>query len=120
MRDFTDAVDGEDEIGISSRRSDGSLRPFITIWAVTVGGAVYVRSAYGADNGWYRRALVSGTGAIRVADTEYAVAFTPADADTDQAAIDTSYLSKYARYPGIVKGIVGEDMHALTLRLDEV
>jgi len=35
-----------DELGISSRRPDGSLRPFVTIWVVRLGDDIYVRSAY--------------------------------------------------------------------------
>jgi hypothetical protein len=32
-----------DELQISSRRADGDLRPFVTIWAVRVGDDIYVR-----------------------------------------------------------------------------
>ena len=55
-------LDREDELGLSSRRPDGTLRPFITIWFVRHGDEVIVRSAYGPANGWYRRALASGPG----------------------------------------------------------
>ena len=51
------------ELQIASRRADGSLRKFVTIWAVRSGDDVYVRSAYGHDNGWFRRALASGEAA---------------------------------------------------------
>ena len=49
-----------DEIDISSERPDGTLRPFVTIWAVRVGDDLYVRSAHGPDNPWYRRAARVG------------------------------------------------------------
>ncbi len=39
-----------DELQVSSRRPDGSLRPYITIWVVRLGDDLYVRSAYGPDN----------------------------------------------------------------------
>ena len=42
---------GADQIGISTRRRDGTLRPFVPIWIVTVDGALYVRSYRGADTG---------------------------------------------------------------------
>ncbi len=54
-----------DELQIASRRRDGTLRPYVTIWAVRVGGDVYVRSAYGHENPWFLRALRSGEGRIR-------------------------------------------------------
>jgi len=47
------------EIGLASRRPDGSLRPYVTMWVVRTGDALYVRSAYGPDNPWYRRAAAS-------------------------------------------------------------
>src|SRR6187402_3301122 len=55
-------IGGADELRIASRRSDGSLRPFITIWAVRDGDDLYVRSAHGYDNPWFQRALHSGAG----------------------------------------------------------
>jgi hypothetical protein len=39
------------ELKVSSRRQDGTLRPFVTIWVVRVGDDIYIRSAYGPDNG---------------------------------------------------------------------
>ena len=48
-----------DELEISSRRGDGTLRPFVPIWMVTVDGSLYVRSAV-QRNGWYRNVLRSG------------------------------------------------------------
>ena len=38
---------GADEVQISSRRTDGSLRPYVTIWGVGHGDGFYVRSARG-------------------------------------------------------------------------
>lgn len=113
------AIDADDELDISSQRPDGSLRPFITIWAVRAGDELFVRSAYGSGNGWYRRALASGTGRIRVGSTEYDVAFAHVDeADAVNSAIDDAYRSKYARYSSIVGGMVGPAVHDVGLRLD--
>jgi hypothetical protein len=49
-------VGGADELQITSRRPDGTLRPYVTIWVVRADDDLYVRSAYGKDNGWFRRA----------------------------------------------------------------
>ena len=102
---------------ISSRRGDGSLRPYVTIWAVRDGDNVYVRSAHGANNGWYRRARASGTGRIRAGGVEHDVTF----ADADPAAsvgIDRAYHEKYDRYgPAIVGSVVGAEVAPLTIRL---
>jgi hypothetical protein len=48
-----------DELRLASRRSDGTLRPFTTMWVVRADSELYVRSAGGPDRPWYRHALAS-------------------------------------------------------------
>ncbi|NED68670.1 DUF2255 family protein, partial [Streptomyces sp. SID10244] len=55
--DELNRISDADELQVSSYRSDGTLRPFVTIWAVRSGDHIFIRSAYGRDNGWFRRAL---------------------------------------------------------------
>jgi hypothetical protein len=108
------------ELQIATRRDDGSLRPYVTIWTVRAGDHLYVRSAYGADNPWFRRATASGSGRIRAGGIERDVTFTPAsglDAAT-QAAVDAAYHAKYDRYgPQIVGTVTGAHAAPVTLRL---
>ena len=75
-----DRIEDADEMGIASRRADGSLRSFITIWFVRGGDGLYVRSAHGPRNAWFRRALASGHGRVRVGNWEHDVAFKVPDA----------------------------------------
>ncbi|MGH3192166.1 MAG: DUF2255 family protein [Streptosporangiaceae bacterium] len=109
------------ELQIASRRQDGSLRPYVTIWTVRCGDGLYVRSAYGTDNPWFHRATASGSGRIRAGGIGRDVAFTTAselDADT-LAAVDAAYHAKYDRYgPQIVGTVTGPHAAAVTLRLD--
>ena len=106
-----------DEVEISSMRPDGTLRPFIIIWGVRAGDDFYVRSAYGAENGWFRRARDSGSGAIRAAGAERAVDFVAADASAHDD-IDAAYRSKYASHEAaIVNKMVGDGVRDVTLRL---
>jgi hypothetical protein len=110
-------IGSADELQISSRRPDGSLRRFITIWAVRHGDDIFVRSAYGPENGWFVRALKSGDGRIRAASVERDVIFERADASVD-GAVDDAYHAKYDRYgPRIVGTVVGPDAARTTLRL---
>lgn len=110
-----DAIEQNDELDIASHRTDGTLRPFVTIWVVTVGGAVYIRSAR-AVNPWFQRAMRAGRGRIRIGGLEKDVTFTPAV--DDAAAIDAAYHRKYDRYGSqIVGGVVGTDAANRTLRL---
>jgi hypothetical protein len=110
------ALDGADEVDVASYRGDGTLRPFVTIWAVSAAGAVYVRSAHGGG-GWFHRAAESGTGRLRFAGLERDIAFvTPAP--EEQIAVDDAYRTKYRRYANIVERMIGPAIHELTLRLD--
>jgi hypothetical protein len=108
------------ELQIATYRDDGSLRPYVTIWTVQAGDHLYVRSAYGADNPWFRRATASGSGRIRAGGIERDVTFTPAgelDAAT-QAAVDAAYHAKYDSYgPQIVGTVTGPHAAPVTLRL---
>ena len=85
------------ELQIASRRSDGSLRPYVTIWVVRSGDDLYVRSAYRHDNGWFQRALSSGEGRIRAGVVERHVTFEEPGAAVD-AALHAAYHAKYDRY----------------------
>jgi hypothetical protein len=112
-----DAVGAADELQIASVRGDGSLRPWVTIWTVRSGDELYVRSAHGPETGWYRRAKASGIGRIRAGGVERDVTFAEA-ATGSGAEIDAAYEAKYGRYgKGIVKTVVGEQVHPLTIRL---
>jgi hypothetical protein len=106
------------EMQVASRRSDGSLRPFTTIWVVRAGDEFYVRSAYGTDNPWFRRAVTSGAGRIRAAGLERDVEFAAPASDV-QPDIDAAYHAKYDRYgPQIVGSVVGPHAAPGTLRLE--
>jgi hypothetical protein len=110
-------VGDAEELRLASRRSDGSLRPYVTMWVVRVGDDLYVRSAYGPNNPWYRRARASGAGRVRAGGVERDVTFGTAASDV-HAAIDEAYHAKYDRYgPSIVGTVVGDRAAAVTIRL---
>ena len=111
-------VGDADELEIASTRADGSLRKYVTIWAVRVGDGIYVRSAHGPDNPWYRRAAASGTGRIRAGGVEKDVSFAAVDDVELQHDIDAAYHSKYDHYPKeFVDPVVGEHSYDATFRL---
>ena len=110
-------IGNAEELAIASRRSDGSLRPFVTIWAVRVEEDIFVRSAAGPDNPWFRRAIASGQGRIRADGIEQDVDFETA-APQVAASITAAYHAKYDRYgPSIVGTVVSPEAVASTLRL---
>jgi hypothetical protein len=106
-----------EEIQLASRRPDGSLRPHVTMWIVRAGGELYVRSAHGPGNPWYRRATASRTGQVRADGIESDVAFAQPSPET-QGDIDAAYHAKYDRYgPQIVGSVTGPEAHQVTIRL---
>jgi hypothetical protein len=106
-----------DEIELASRRSDGSLRPDVTIWVARLGDDLYVRSAYGWDNPWFQRALRSGAGRIRAGGVETDVAFEQPGPEV-AADLDAAYHAKYDRHgPAIVATVVSAEAARSTLRL---
>ena len=112
------AADGAaDELDLASRRPDGSLRRFVTIWGVRVGDDLYVRSAYGYDNPWFQRALASGEGRIRAGGVERDVTFEVPGTELIEN-LHAAYHAKYDRYgPRMVGTVVSSEAARSTLRL---
>jgi hypothetical protein len=110
-------IGASEQLQLASRRPDGTLRPYVTMWVVRVADDLYVRSAYGPDNPWYRRAKASGIGRIRAGGTERDVVFAEAEADA-HPGIDAAYHAKYDRHgPRIVGTVVGPDAADVTICL---
>lgn len=102
------------------------------IWAVTVDGVPYVRSAYGEKAAWNRRArsgrpvaftLADGRNAERDAraalgDPRVAVVVRHIAHDApEQGAVDAAFQAKYGHTP-YVGTVVSDDARALTLRVE--
>ena len=117
--DELERVGNAEELQLASRRPDGTLRKFITMWVVRDGDALYVRSAHGPDNPWYLRALASGEGRIRAGGVERDVEFGHVDeGDPVHPALDEVYRAKYRSHGERTVGtVVGEHVHGLTIRL---
>jgi hypothetical protein len=106
-----------EEVEVTSRRPDGSLRPFVTIWLVRVGDQLYVRSAHGYDNPWFQRALHGRRGRIRAAGVERDIAFEVPGAGVS-GGVTAAYHSKYDRYgQAIVGTVVSPEAVRSTFRL---
>ena len=106
-----------EELRIASRRSDGSLRPYVTIWVARSGDELYVRSAYGYDNPWFQRALRSGEGRIRAGGVERDVAFEVPEPGV-AGGVSAAYHEKYDRYgPSVVGTVVSSEAVRSTLRV---
>lgn len=105
------------ELHIQTARPDGTVRNPIPIWHVRVGSDIFVRSAHGPDNGWFRRATQTGVGRITSGGVERNVCFEPASDDL-AAEITATYHAKYDQFgPGPVGAVTGDDVLATTLRV---
>jgi hypothetical protein len=105
------------ELRLASRRPDGNLSRYATIWAVVAGDAAYVRSAYGYDNAWFQRALRSGDGRIEAAGVGRDVAFEQPGPEV-AADVTAAYHAKYDRYGSSIVGtVVTPEAVRSTLRL---
>ena len=110
-------IGNSDVLQLASTRSDGSLRPYVTMWVVRAGDELHVRSAHGPDNPWYRRARASRRGRVRAGGLERAVTFEEAAAGA-RTSVDGAYHTKYDRYgPQIVGSVTGPHAEAVTIRL---
>ena len=115
--DELERIGRADELQIASRRPDGSLRPFVTIWAVRSGDDIYVRSAYGHENGWFQRALRSKDGRIRAGGVERDVGFEEPGPEA-AAAVTAAYHAKYDRYGARMVGtVVSDEAERSTLKV---
>jgi hypothetical protein len=110
-------IDRAIELRVASERADGTLRPFTTIWHTVVGDALYIRSARGPENGWFRRARAAGLGRVSAGGVERDVTFALADPGV-RAELDAALHRKYDRFgPGPVGAITGDDALETTLRV---
>lgn len=105
-------VDAAQELTLASVRTDGSLRPPVTMWVVRSGEDVYVRSVNGRASSSFRGAQTSHQARIRAGSVEKDVSLV----ETDEAGkdIDAAYQTKYGRrYPSIL----APQARAATLKL---
>lgn len=115
--DELDRIGNATELRVASTRKDGTLRRYVIIWVVRAGDDLYIRSAFGTDNPWYRRAKTSGTGRIKAGGVERDVTFAEAAPDV-HPSLDAAYHTKYDRYgEALVSPVVGPVAAEATLRL---
>ena len=109
-----------EELEIAARRTDGTLRRWVPIWVVGVGGRIYVRTWHRRDTGWFGQVLDSRRARIRVPGLEADVAVE--DIGKGEAAlradVDAAYRTKYGRYGATtVDRMLTDEAAAATLGL---
>ncbi|MFS0702566.1 DUF2255 family protein [Cellulomonas sp. 179-A 4D5 NHS] len=104
------------EIQISTRRPDGTLRRPTTIWIVRDGDRVFVRSTNGRTAAWFRGATATGAGQIEARRVTHDVTFTEVSGG-DLDLVDAAYRVKYGQYASIVDHLVSAEPRAATLEV---
>jgi hypothetical protein len=90
----------QEEIRISSERTDGGSNRRTPIWVVRVGDDLYVRSGFGKSGFWYRHAIGSQA-YVDAGGVQYKVSLS-LDADpVSIAAVDEAYRQKYSADPSL-------------------
>jgi hypothetical protein len=106
-----------EELEIAPVRRNGELRRATPIWVVRAGDELFVRAAYGANQGWHGVARRSHRARIAAGDIERDVTVEDADRAVFDA-VDVAYRDKYGRrYAQIVDSITDGEHRATTLRL---
>jgi hypothetical protein len=109
-----------EELEIASLRRDGTLRNPVTIWVVSVGDDLYVRSAYGRTSAWFRSTQVRHEGRIWAEGVEKDVTFADVvEADHNiHDQIDAAYRTKYRRCAArFISPMVSAEARSATLKL---
>lgn len=105
------------ELEIAVRRVDGTLRPWTPIWVVCTADAVFVRTWYRRETGWYGLILRTQRARVRVPGLEVEVRIEDVGVGSSdlRADVDNAYRKKYGA--GSTGNMVGTDAAATTLRL---
>jgi len=109
-----------EELLIAVRRGEGTLRRWVPIWVVCVGGRVYVRTWYRRDSGWFARVLDSRRARIRVPglDVDVLIQDVGAGGAELRGNVDDAYRKKYVLLGrDAVDRMVTLDAAAATLQL---
>jgi hypothetical protein len=116
--DELDRIGTAEELGITPRRRDGTLRNPVTIWVVRHGDDLYVRSVNGRTSAWFRGVQVRHEGRIQAGGVEKDVTFVEEAGSEINEQIDAAYRSKYRRYAeSIVGSIVSPKARSATIKL---
>jgi hypothetical protein len=118
--DEVERIGSSEELGIAVKRDDGTLRRWVPIWVVAVGGQVYVRTWNRRDTGWFGQAVDSRQARIGVPGLEADIAIEDiGEVDAKlRAGIDAAYRLKYEGYgASSVDRMATDAAAAATLRL---
>lgn len=116
---ITQQVAATEEIDIETQAAPDRPVHRTTIWVVTDGGDVYVRSVRGPRGRWYRELTANPSGAIWLDGRRLPVRAVPVHDAAAVTRVSAAYRQKYASSPYVPPMLVEEVLPA-TLRLEPV
>jgi hypothetical protein len=111
-----DYFSNTDTVRIATELRDGG-EVVTPIWAVVVDAVPYVRSAYGPQAKWYRRAQRAGRAAFVDGAHRYPVTIENVDDEETNARVDEAYRTKYADEGEALQHMVVTPARACTMRI---
>jgi hypothetical protein len=111
-------IGSAEELEIASVKVDGTLRKPVTIWVVSLGNYLYVRSVHGRTSAWFRGTLLRREGHLWAGGIEKDVSYVEENDLEINNRIDAVYRKKYQRYAAsIINSIVSPDARSATIKL---
>jgi hypothetical protein len=98
-------IDGSGEVGIATRRGDGTLRAARIVWIVRLADVMYIRSVNGTTAARYRGVQTRHQGELNAGRLRRGVAFVEAGAHADEGSGLDDALD--GRLPRQVRPLVG-------------
>jgi hypothetical protein len=110
-------IGATEEVQIASLGRYSSLRKPVTVWVVSHGDDLYVRSVKGRAGSWFRSTQETHEGRIRAGGVQQDITFIDADHSLDDV-VDAAYRAKYRQYAGsILNSVLTPEARSSTVRL---
>jgi hypothetical protein len=110
-------VDATEEVDIETTSSLGK-QVRATIWILTDGREVYVRSLKGADGRWYHNLVARPDGAVHIQGRRIPIRAVVANDASTIALVSDLFRSKYGHYRASTEAMLQPHTLEATLRLD--
>jgi hypothetical protein len=107
-----------EEVQIVPLGHDHKLGRSVTVWAVSHGDALFIRSAVkGREAAWFKAVQKNPVGRIRGGGVQVDVKFENADPEVE-SAIDAAYRAKYRGYAGrILNSVLTPEARSTTIKI---
>ena len=115
--DVVRRVAATEEIDVETQAGPDAPAHHTTIWVVTDGDAVYVRSVRAARGRWYRELMAHPSGAVWLDGQRLPMRAVPASDPATVERVSAAYRQKYATSP-YMQSMLAETVLPTTLRLD--